>query len=150
MEQDVLGLDVAVDHAVLVGVLQRVGHLAGDAHRVLDGQLLLARQPVAQRLALDVGHDVEDQPVGLARVEQREDVRVLEVGGGLDLGQEPLGAEDGGQLGAQDLERDLAVVPHVVRQVHRGHAAGAQLALDDVAVGEGGGEAAEGVRHESS
>ena len=57
-----------------------------------------------------------------------------------DLLQEPLGAEDRGQLRAQDLDGDLAVVLEVLRQVHRGHAALAQLPLDAVAVGEGGGE----------
>ena len=54
---------------------------------------------------------------------QRQDVRVLEIGGGLDLAQEPLGADHRGQLGAQDLDRDLAVVLEVLREVHRGHAA---------------------------
>ena len=63
-EQDVLGLDVAVHHAVLVGVAQRRGDVAGDAHGVVDRELPLARQAVAQRLALDVGHDVEQQVVG--------------------------------------------------------------------------------------
>ena len=58
-------------------------------------------------LALDERHDVEEAAVRLARVEQREDVRVLEVGGELDLGEEPLGADHGGELGPQDLERDL-------------------------------------------
>ena len=42
---------------------------------------------------------------------------MLEVGGGLDLGQEPLGAEDGAELGAQDLQRHLAVVAHVLREL---------------------------------
>ena len=49
----------------------------------------VASRAVAQRLALDKGHDVEQEGVGLARVEQREDVRMLEIGGELDLGQEP-------------------------------------------------------------
>ena len=75
---------------------------------------------------------------------------MLEIGGGLDLLEEPPGAEDGGQLGPQHLEGDLAVVAHVVRQVHRGHAALAQLPLDAVAVGEGGGEALGGGRHGSA
>ena len=50
--------------------------------------------------------------------------------------EEPLGADHGGELGAQHLERDLAIVPEVVRQVDRGHPALAQLALDPVAVGQ--------------
>ena len=93
-------------------------------------------------LALDEGHDVEQEAVGLARVEERQDVRVLEVGGELDLGQEPLGADHGGELGAQQLERHLAVVLEVLGEVDGGHAAGADLTFDPVAVGEGYLEAA--------
>ena len=85
VQQDVLGLDVAVDHPVAVRVVQRVGHLGGDPHRLVDAELRLAVQLVADRLALDVGHDVVEEAVGLARVEQRQDVRVLQCGGGLDL-----------------------------------------------------------------
>ena len=65
---------------------------------------------------------------------------MLQVRGGPDFGEEPLGADHRGQLGAQHLERDLAVVLEVVRQVDRRHAALAQLPLEAVAVGERGGE----------
>ena len=71
---------------------------------------------------------------------------MLQRGGGLDLHHEPLGAEHGGELGLQDLERDLAVVLEVLGEVDGGHAALAELALDAVAVGEGGGEAVEADR----
>jgi hypothetical protein len=57
---------------------------------------------------------------------------------GLDLAQEPLGADGVGQLGAQDLERDLAVVLDVVGEVDDSHAARAELALDAVVVRQGG------------
>ena len=63
-------------------------------------------------------------------------MRVLEVGGGLDLGEEALGTDDGGEFGAEDLDGDGAVVLEVVGEVDRGHAALAQLPLDAVAVGE--------------
>ena len=62
---------------------------------------------------------------------------MLQVGGDLDLGQEPLGADHGGELGAQHLEGDPPVVPEVLGQVDGGHAAGAELALDPIAVGQG-------------
>ncbi len=118
-----------MDHPVPVGVVERVGHLPGDPHRVLDRELLLADQPGAEALALDERHDVEHEPAGLARVEEAEDVRVLQVGGGLDLGEEALGAQDSGELGPEHLEGDLAVVAEVVGEVDRRHSALAQLTL---------------------
>ena len=36
LQQNVLGLDVAMDHAERVRVAERVGDLARDAHRVVD------------------------------------------------------------------------------------------------------------------
>jgi len=66
---------------------------------------------------------------------------MLEVGGDLDLAEKPLLAERGGQFGAQDFYRDLAVVLQVLGKVDGGHPAGTELALDGVAVGKGGLEA---------
>ena len=100
-----------------------------------------AGEPGAQGLALDVGHHVVEEPARFARVVHREDVRVLEPGGGLDLPQEALGPERGGELGAEHLDGHLAVVPQVLRQVDRGHPPAPELALDDVAVGQSGLEA---------
>ena len=64
------------------------------------GQLLLALEPVAQRLAVDERHDVVEQcrPLRPNRC-SGEDVRMLQVRGGLDLGQEALGAEGRAELG---------------------------------------------------
>ncbi|MEZ4588221.1 MAG: hypothetical protein R2909_17725 [Gemmatimonadales bacterium] len=42
LEQDVLGLDVAVDHPETVRVAEGVGDLAGDENGILDRELLLA------------------------------------------------------------------------------------------------------------
>jgi len=63
---------------------------------------------------------------------------VLEVGGGLDLGEKALAADDGCQLGLEDLEGDLAMVLEILGQVDGGHAALAELTLDRVAAGQGG------------
>ena len=43
----------------------------------------------------------------------------------------------------EHLERDEPLVPDVAREVHGGHAAAPELALDDVAIGEGGSEQGE-------
>ena len=66
---------------------------------------------------------------------------VLQAGGELDLGQEPITADNGGELRVQHLDGDLATVLEVLRQVDGGHAALAEFALEAVAVTEGSGEA---------
>ena len=55
----------------------------GLVHR----ELLLAVDPVTERLALDVGHRVEQEAVSFPRVVKRQDVGVVQVGGNLDLGE---------------------------------------------------------------
>ena len=147
MQHDVLGLDVAVDDAVAVGVVQRGGDFGGDPHGVGHGELLLPGEPVAQRFALDERHDVVGGALHLARVEQAEDVGVLQGGDGLDFAQEPLGTDHGGELGAEHLDGDLAVVLEIVGEVDGGHAALPQFALEAVAVGHGTGQALAGIGH---
>ena len=159
MQQDILRLDVTVDHVVPVGVVESAGHLGGDAHCVGNGELLLAGEPVAQRFSLHKRHDVVEErlgqtvrrPVGPsvrhATIKQGQDMRVLQVGRGLDLGEEPLRADDGGELRAKDLDRHLAIVLEVVGQVDGGHPPLPQLPLEPVAVGEGGLEALRNGRH---
>ncbi|HET8625532.1 MAG TPA: hypothetical protein VFM14_18370 [Gemmatimonadales bacterium] len=83
-----------------------------------------------------MGHDVVDVTVRLAAVVQREDRRVLELGGDLDLAKKALGAEQRGEVRVQDLHRDFAVVLQVLGEVDRSHAAGPQLAHEAVAVAE--------------
>jgi hypothetical protein len=148
LQKDVLRLDVTVDHSAGVSIAQCVGHLPGDLQGVVQGQLLLPLQPVAQRLALHVRHDVEQEVAGLAGVVERQDVRVAEVGGGGDLAQEALVAERGGQLGSQYLEGHLAPVPQILGEVDGGHAARAELPLDPVALGKGVGQVAVGLAHD--
>ena len=92
MQEDVLGLDVAVDHPTPMRVVERIRDLTGDPDGLVDAELGLAIQLVAKRLALDVRHDVEQESVGGSRVEQRQDVRMLQRRRRLDLHHEPLGA----------------------------------------------------------
>src|SRR4029079_13207771 len=96
---------------------------------------------LANRLALDVGHDVVEKPVRFARVEQRQNVRMLQRRRRLDLDDESLGAQHGREFGLQGLDRDLALVLEVVREIDGRHAARTQLALDPVPVGECGAKA---------
>ncbi len=72
---------------------------------------------------------------------------MLQVRRRLDLGQEPLGSDDRGQLRLQHLERDLPLVLDVIGEVDRGHPALAELALDAVAPLEGRVQLSDGIRH---
>ena len=89
VQQDVLGLDVAVHHALPVGIGQRRA-----AWRAISsasaGQPLLAVEPCPERLALDVRHRVPEASGGFAGVEQRQDVGMLQARGEPDLPQEAL------------------------------------------------------------
>src|SRR5439155_1690887 len=126
-EQDVLWLDVPVHHIVAVGIAQGARHLPGNPHGFLDGQLRFAVQPVPQRFALQVGHHIVEKPVGLAGVVQGEDMGMGEAGRDLDLTEEALGPESGRQLGPEHLDGHGAAVFQVLSQVHRCHAAVAEL-----------------------
>ena len=64
VQEDVLRLDVAVDHSVAMGIVERAGDLGRYAYCIAERELLLAGEARAEGLALDVGHDVEQQVVG--------------------------------------------------------------------------------------
>ena len=53
-----------------VGVIERGRGTPCDGQSVFDRQLALPGQPLAQSFPGDVGHDVVEQPVGHAGVEQ--------------------------------------------------------------------------------
>ena len=61
-------------------------------------------------------------------------------GGDFDLEEKPLGSERGGELRSQDLQGDGSIVPDVVGEIDRSHTAASELALDAIAVGQGGRE----------
>jgi hypothetical protein len=140
VQQDVLRLDVAVDHPVTVRIVERVGHLGRDTDGFVNAELGLAVQLPTERLSLDVRHDVVQESVSRAGVEERQNVRVLEARRGLDFRDEALGAQHGGELGLEDLECHLAVVFQILGEIDRGHAALAELTLDAVAIGQSGAE----------
>ena len=122
--------------AVLVRVREPVHDLDEDSDGVADRQLALAHDALAQRLPRNVRHHEVEQPVRLTGIEQREDARMLELRGDLDLPLKARGADGRGEIVAEHLDRDLAAVPHIVREVDGGHAAGSELALQHVLPGE--------------
>jgi len=63
LKQDIGGLHVPVNKALVVGMGQRVGDLSGDLDRVFDRQLLLSGQAGSKGFTLHIRHDVEEKAV---------------------------------------------------------------------------------------
>ena len=85
---------------------ERARDVLEDAHRLAHRQRA-ARQPRAQRLALDERHDEERQAVRLARAQHRHDVRMLKRRRQHDLALEPVDRDRRGELVRQHLDDDL-------------------------------------------
>ena len=111
--------------------------------------MCFAVQLLADRLALDVGHDVKQEPARFAGIKERQDVRVAHRRRGLDLLHEPRGAQHGREFGFQDLDGDLAGVLEILGQIDRRHAPRAELAFDPVTVRQGRRESIRWLGHRS-
>src|SRR6185437_5948348 len=72
---------------------------------------------------------------------------MLQVRRELDLFQKAFGPENRRELGVQHLDRDLAMVLEIFREIHRCHTARAKLALDAVTVGERSAQTFVDLRH---
>ena len=131
-QHHVAGLQIAVDDALPVRLVESVGDLDAEAERLIERQRAL-RQPVRERLALEILHD-EILDFALASdVVQRADVRMREGGDRLRLAFEPL-ARLGrrGQPARQHLDGDGPVEPGVERLVDLAHSSGADQAEDPI------------------
>ena len=88
LDVDVAGLEVAVDDIAAVRIGEAVRHLLHDVELLLEGQLALGDE-LLEVLALEELHGHVELVVGLAEVEHRDDVRVVQLGGGASLPEEP-------------------------------------------------------------
>ncbi len=116
-------------------ILERASHLPDDSERVGHREGAVAPQAVAERAGVHVRHG-EVQPVAhLARVVERQQVRVMQPRGRLDLLEEALVTHRA--VGRrEDLEGDAASVLEIGGQEHDGRCAASELALELVATGE--------------
>src|SRR5439155_1473689 len=130
-----------------VGVAQRFGNFPGDLESVGERKLLLPPDAFLEVLPLDTGHDIVEEPVGCTGVVERKDMGVLEACLDTDLAQEPVAADRRGELRPEHFDRHVPIVLPVVGEVDVGHAPGADLPIELIAVRERGPQAINLVHH---
>ena len=138
--EDVGRLDVAVDHPLLMGVVEGEGHLGAVGGGGLDVEPALAIQDGLERLAVDPLHGDEGQAVGgvAIGVENRHDAGMMEAPGGAGFDQESF-VEVFLELGIEirrreeHLDRHLAADVGILGQINPSHRAAAKLGQDLVA-----------------
>ena len=125
VQQDVLRLDVAVDDAAVVGVLERVADPRDDGERLARGQAFALEQ-LAQVHAIDELHQEEKQVAAAAEFVERDDSRVVEFRQCAGLAGKTFGKRGiAGDGGGQDFQGDDPVEFGLPRLVNRAHAAAA-------------------------
>jgi hypothetical protein len=133
LDDHVLGLEVAMNEAVLVRVLESVTELLRQVERALG--VHRAIDECTEGLALGELHDHEvDAVLGLADVDDTDDVDVVQLARELGFALEPLA-----QLRivekplVQHLDRERATDLDVARAIDRAHRALTQQRLDAIA-----------------
>ena len=129
-QEDVRGLEVAMDHALVVGG----GQAAGDLNGVVDGLPGSQRagvEPLAQRFALEqFDHDERRALVG-PEIVDRDQIRVVQHPRrpGLLL-EAPEAVRVAGKGGREHLDGNVAAEPGIARAVNLSHAARADQRAD--------------------
>ena len=142
-EEEILRLQVVMNEIGRVRGDQASRHVQHDATDVVGGQRP-AREPVAQRLAVEQLHDDERPPVVHAHVEQPHDVGTVQRRGDAGFLNEPF--HDAGLMlsaARDELHRDVTPKAYVGCAIHLSHPAARQerddaVRADECPCGKGG------------
>ena len=134
VEQDVPRFDVPMDQPLLVSVVQRLGHRRHQFDRFVDRKPGLL-EPRGEVGAVDVLRDDETgELLGAADIEDRDDVRMIEVRDRAGFGQVGFGVFEAiHQLAMRHLDGHRAAQLVVVGQIDEAEPALAQHSFDPVA-----------------
>ena len=98
-----------MDHASVVGIVQGRRYLPYNAKDRLEGDLrspilLLSEEKAAEGPAGHIGHYKEEEPPRDARIQQGQNVRVVQPRSDLNFLEEPLRANRCRQIGTKELQ----------------------------------------------
>ena len=137
VDQHVRRLDVPVHQPTLVRGIERAADLHRNCNRLLVGEWTVFKSRLQVR-ALDVAHRDVEAAVGIAGLVDRNHIRVIERGGELGLGQEPLAeALVLGQGGREQLQGDVALQAQVLGQVDDAHSSAPEDGFDPIVDDQG-------------
>ena len=126
----ILRLEIAMDDAVAVGVLQGSTDLAGIGDDLAD----FCRGLVVQGVTLDQFHHDEGRTIRLSSIVHSDDVGLVELGRGSCLVQQARPALGVQASLVQNLDGDVALKQDVVGAIDDAHATPAQFGVEPVAL----------------
>ena len=133
VDQDIARLQVAVNDAALVGMLQGQGQLADQLDGLGWSKRLARHEAFGQTISGDKGHGQVGRIVDFANFIQWADVGVLQGSGGLGFAQKAGPAGGGIRSGqCRDLEHQGPIEPGIVGEENRPHAALAEQPIEAV------------------
>ena len=130
-DDDIIGLDVAVDHAMRMRVIQRARHFARNLKRAFFGKMLIVFEQLSKTAPFDVFHDQVGPPIGAPGTVTGDDIRMRQRARGFDFSlksRDEFGVF--GQTQREDFERDDFLLRWIARFVDVAHAAAAERGED--------------------
>ena len=139
IHEDILRLQVAVDHAFVMCRFECGAQLAREFEGAVEGQASFLVDQAGEIAAFDEGHGDELDAANVAEIVDAQDVLLRDLAGEQELLFEALhGLRIRGQLRADQFQRDGAAELGVVGLVDRAHSAFAEQRFDAVASAECG------------
>jgi hypothetical protein len=127
--QDVAGLDVAMNHQLLMGILNRRTHRQKKLQPCADVQIALVAVAIERQPLNVLHHEVRLAVFGASSFQQAGDIRVVQIGEDLAFGDKALSRKSPIEPAPHHLDRDhlMKLIIGAHRPVYRAHPAVADL-----------------------